>query len=169
MMLSPRLVLLGAILACGQKQSTGPVRSTTDSSSADSAFALVQSRGRSAMGVDQYASEHSFESLPDGGRITLSRMVDDASGVQQIRAHMREIADSFRQGDFAVPGFVHDRAVPGTAVMRARRSLITYAPDTAPGGGQLRIQSKDPAAIAAIHEFLAFQRLDHRSGSEHSH
>jgi hypothetical protein len=82
---------------------------------------------------------------------------------------MRAIADLFRQGNFAVPGLVHDREVPGTAFMRARRSLITYTPDTAPGGGQLRIQSNDPAAIAAIHEFLAFQRLDHRSGSEHDH
>jgi uncharacterized membrane protein len=29
------------------------------------------------------------------------------------------------EGDFSLPGFVHDREVPGTAVMTARRAAIT--------------------------------------------
>jgi hypothetical protein len=131
--------------------------------SADSAFALVQARGHAAMGVDQYTSSHRFESLPDGGRISLRRDPRDSAGVAQIRSHMRGIAAAFARGDFALPGFVHDVDVPGTAVMAARRSRITYAADTLPGGGQLRLQTSDPSAIAAIHEFLAFQRQDHRS------
>lgn len=133
--------------------------------SADSAFALVQARGHAAMGVDQYTSSHRFESLPDGGRITLQRDPRDTAGGAQIRSHLREIAAAFAGGNFALPGFVHDREVPGTAVMAARRSRITYSADTLPGGGQVRIQSADPAAIVAIHEFLAFQRQDHRSTS----
>jgi hypothetical protein len=117
-----------------------------------------------AMGVDQYTSAHRFESLPDGGRITLERDSNDTAGVAQIRAHMGEIAAAFRGGNFALPGFVHDQKVPGTDVMRARRSLIEYLPDTTPAGGQLRIVTHDSAAIAAIHKFLAFQRRDHRVG-----
>jgi hypothetical protein len=76
---------------------------------------------------------------------------------------MRAIANAFARGDFSLPGFVHDREVPGTAVMTARRSHISYAADTLPGGGQVRLQSSDSTAVAAIHEFLAFQRHDHRS------
>ena len=133
--------------------------------SVDSAFALVQARGQAAMGVDQYTSSHRFESLPDGGRISLRRDSRDSAGVAQIRSHMGVIAAAFARGDFALPGFVHERDVPGTAVMAARRSRITYAADTLPGGGQVRLQTSDPTAIAAIHEFLAFQRQDHRSTS----
>jgi hypothetical protein len=133
--------------------------------SADSAFALLQARGHVAMGVDQYTSYHRFESLPDGGRISLQRDAGDTAGVAQIRSHMRRIEAAFARGDFAVPGLVHARDVPGTAVMAARRSRISYTADTLPGGGQLRLRTSDPSAIAAIHQFLAFQRQDHRSTS----
>jgi hypothetical protein len=45
----------------------------------------------------------------------------------------------------------------------SERSVITYTYGELPRGGEVRIVSKDPDAIAAIHEFLAFQRHDHRA------
>jgi hypothetical protein len=116
------------------------------------------------MNVDQYTSTHHFESFPDGGRITLERNSNDPAGVAQIRRHMEQIAVSFRRGDFAVPGFVHAREVPGTRTMNARRRLIDYTTASTPAGGQLRITSRDSAAVEAVHQFLAFQRQDHRTG-----
>lgn len=160
------LILVLVTLAC-QRRPAATSGGTSSRDSADSAFALVQARGHTAMGVDQYTSRHKFEPLPDGGRITLTRDTADTAGAARIRAHMREIAGSFQQGNFELPGFVHDREVPGTAVMRARSTHITYTPDSTLGGGQLRIRSRDPVAVAAIHEFLAFQRRDHRTG-DHS-
>ena len=160
--------LLIGLLAC----SSPTPRASQHSSAAsdDSAFALVQSRGHTAMGVDQYTSSHRFEPLPDGGRITLQRDQDDSAGTAQIRAHMRKIAAAFAAGDFALPGFVHDQEVPGTIVMAARRSRISYTTDTVPRGGSVRIQSDDSTAIAAVHQFLSFQRRDHRSShGEGSH
>jgi hypothetical protein len=157
------LFLTMLLAACSDRAA---VQSRTQSPSAspdDSAFAQVQTRGHVAMGVDQYTSTHHFEPLPDGGRITLVRDSDDPAGVPQIRAHTAEIGAAFRRGDFTVPGFVHDRAVPGTATMAARRSRISYIADTVPHGGSLRIHSTDSMAISAIHQFLAFQRQDHRS------
>jgi hypothetical protein len=138
-------------------------RGTSSTSSSDSAFALVQARGQAAMGVDQYTSTHRFESLPQGGRITLMRDPDDSAGVAQIRAHMNQILAAFRQGDFAVPGFVHDRPVPGSSTMAAHRSRIRYSTHNVPGGGSLVIETSDTAALRGVHEFLAFQRHDHRS------
>jgi hypothetical protein len=79
---------------------------------------------------------------------------------------MEQIAVSFRRGNFAMPGFVHDREVPGTRIMTARRALINYTTDSTPAGGQLRITSQDSVAIDAVHRFLAFQRQDHRTGHE---
>lgn len=128
----------------------------------DSAFDAMQTRGRSAMGVDQYTSVHRFDALRDGGRIELQRDRDDADGAARIQAHMREIARAFASGDFGTPALVHLQSVPGTGVMRARRTSIRYEPTDLPRGAALRIRSSDPAAIAAIHRFLAFQRHEHR-------
>lgn len=129
----------------------------------DSAFAAMQARGRTAMGVDQYTSTHHFDDLSDGGRITLERDVDDTAGVSQIQRHMREIASAFQQGDFSTPFFVHDTAVPGTAVMKAKRGAIAYSAGDTRRGAFVRITTRDPAALRAVHDFLAFQRREHRA------
>ena len=130
----------------------------------DSTFDALQARGAAGMGVDQYTSTHTFESLPTGGRITLRRDVDDSAGVEQIRAHLRSIGASFAAGDFTTPAFVHAGAVPGTDVMAAKRALISYRAGPIPRGGELVMTTADSAALDAIHRFLAFQRKDHRVG-----
>jgi hypothetical protein len=164
----PAVVLLIPLAACNPR-STAQSRTASASPSSDSTFAQLQERGRKAMGVDQYSSRHQFEPLPDGGRISLTRDRADSAGVKQIRQHMVEIAAAFQGGNFRIPGFVHARAVPGSAVMVARRGEISYQPETLPLGGSLRIYSTDSAAVAAIHQFLAFQRLDHRAPHVDSH
>ncbi len=130
----------------------------------DSAYAAMQARGRTAMGVDQYTSTHKFDALADGGRIELQRDVADSAGVAQIRMHLQEIARAFKAGDFETPAFVHMREVPGTKVMAAKRATITYTYRPLPRGGEVRIVTRDTAAIRAVHEFMAFQRSDHRAG-----
>ena len=130
----------------------------------DAAFVDMQERGRMVMGVDQYTSAHVFEDLPDGGRIVLDREgATDTSGVATIRLHMRDIATSFRAGDFTKPFQVHAQIVPGTTVMRAHRDAIRYEVIDRARGGEVRIRSDDPAAVLAIHEFLAFQRSGHHA------
>ena len=94
-----------------------------------------------AWGVDQYRSTRVFEDLPNGGRIVLQ-------------------SDSV---DFTLPGMVHDVEEPGTKVMAERKQLIRYVADTLPRGGQVRIITTDATALAAVREFLAIQRTDHRA------
>lgn len=129
----------------------------------DSAFVALQARGAHAMGVDQYTSAHLFETLADGGRIVLQRDSVDPAGTATIRAHMRDIASRFADGDFTLPGVVHAQVVPGTAVMTASRERIRYVADTLPRGGEVRIVTTDSTALSAVHAFLAFQRQDHRA------
>jgi hypothetical protein len=129
----------------------------------DTAYAAMQARGAGVMGVDQYTSRHVFEPLPDGGRIELQRSVDDSAGIAQIRRHLHEVAEAFARGDFTAPSLVHLREVPGTAVMAARRALIDYRVGPLPRGAELRITTTDSDAVAAVHEFLAFQRGEHRA------
>jgi len=117
------------------------------------------------MGVNQYTSQHVFEPLPNGGRIVLQRKEADSAGEAVIRQHMQTIAKAFAAGDFALPGFVHAmKDVPGTRQMRAHRKEITYTARDLPRGGEVVIASTNPQAVAAIHDFLAFQRMDHRAG-----
>ncbi|HET6798100.1 MAG TPA: hypothetical protein VFH40_13150 [Gemmatimonadales bacterium] len=156
------LWLLTGLAACSAPPARDSHQVSASQTVADSAFAGVQHRGHVAMRVDQYTSTHHFEPTPDGGLITLERDVKDSAGVAQIRHHMLQIAAAFQRGDFAIPGFVHDRPVPGTEIMTARRAHISYRPDTLARGGALRISSQDPEAVTAIHQFLAFQRRDHR-------
>jgi hypothetical protein len=140
-------------------------RHDTSRVEADSSFARLQQRGETAMGVNQYTSQHLFEPLPDGGRIVLRREKSDSTGEATIRAHMQTIATAFARGDFALPGFVHAMSdVPGTARMKELRSDITYSVLDLPRGAEVVISTKNPDAVAAIHEFLAFQRMDHRAG-----
>jgi hypothetical protein len=141
------------------------VASSQECDAHDSAYHAMQARGARAMGVDQFSSTHHFTDLPDGGRIELERNVDDSAGVAMIRHHMQMIARAFKTGDFSTPMFVHMRDVPGTATMAAKHEVIFYAVADLPRGGALRITTHDPDALAAVHQFLAFQRQDHRARS----
>jgi hypothetical protein len=144
---------LTLLIACGRSKDTDD-------------FAAMQTRGEHVMGVDQYASAHVFEDLPDGGRVVLDRTdAADTADIAKIRAHMRDIAAAFRAGDFSKPFAVHAQIVPGTAVMSARRAAIRYETADRPRGGEVRIRSGDSLAVAAIHEFLAFQRNAHHAAS----
>ncbi len=124
----------------------------------------MQERGEHVMGVDQYTSAHVFEDLSDGGRVLLDRDDPaDTAGIKAIRAHMRDIATAFRAGDFTKPFAVHAQTVPGTSIMTAHRDAISYDVIDRPRGGEVRIRSADPAVVAAIHEFLGFQRQQHHA------
>jgi len=130
----------------------------------DSSFAALQARGKMAMGVDQYASAHRFDVLPDGGRIALEMKDGDSLAVAQIRAHMKLIEHAFEAGDFSTPEFVHARPRPGTDIMSRNKALIHYTYADLPRGGEVRITTTDSASLAAIREFLIAQRGDHRAG-----
>jgi hypothetical protein len=134
------------------------------SKESSSDFAAMQSRGAHVMGVDQYTAAHVFEDLPDGGRVVLDRDDPaDTAAIATIRAHMGDIQAAFRAGDFTKPFQVHAQTVPGTTVMRERRAAISYEAIDRPRGGEVRITSRNSAAVRAIHEFLAFQRAQHHA------
>lgn len=153
------LLALITLAACG---ATRPSPPDERAERADTAFTALQERGAAAMGVDQYTSTHRFDDLPDGGRIELRRN-DDPAGVATIREHLKAIATAFSRGDFSTPALVHSREVPGTATMSARRAEIRYEYRDLPGGGEVRITTRDPEALRAVHRFLEFQRMDHRA------
>lgn len=163
---TPIVLLVAAAFAPARTDAQAHDHAGHRRTAADSAFKGVQERGARVMGVDQYTSSHRFEALADGGRIVLVRDLDDTAGVRTIREHLRGIAQQFAAGDFSASATVHAREVPGAAVMRARRTAIRYEFGELPRGGEIRITTRDPEAVRAVHEFLAFQRADHRTGEK---
>jgi hypothetical protein len=129
----------------------------------DSGFAALQQRGGVYMGVDQSKAAHRFDALPDGGRIELLSVTGDSADVAAIRRHFRMIVDQFAAGDFETPFAVHAEPVPGTAVMQERRDKISYQRTDLPRGAALRLVTRDGEALKAIHEFMAYQRREHRA------
>ena len=157
------------LLASGQVAQAQHAGHDSTKAQKDSAFHAMQNRGQVVMGVDQYTSVHKFEDLPDGGRIELQRDVDDTAGVRIIREHFREIAESIRNGDFRAPGLVHATDVPGVDVIMANRKDLYVVIRNLPRGGEMRLTTKNPAVVKAIHDFLAFQRTEHRTEPGHQH
>jgi hypothetical protein len=149
--------------AADKSATASPQHDTMHASASDSSFASLQKRGEMAMGVDQYTSSHKFEVTSNGGRISLQRDANDSVGLSQIRAHMRLIQHAFQAGDFSTPSFVHEREMPGTDVMTAKRAAISYEYEDLPRGGAVVIMTNDPEARAAIARFLQAQRTDHRA------
>jgi hypothetical protein len=128
----------------------------------------VDTRGDHAMGVTHEKSTHHFRLLPDGGAIELTANdPNDQDTREEIRSHLSHIVQMFRNGNFQVPMFIHDRVPPGVPVMESKRASITYAFESMPSGGRVRITTTDTEALEAVHQFLSFQIDDHRTGDPH--
>jgi hypothetical protein len=130
---------------------------------ADSQFKAMNERHGETIGDDPMALEHQFVQQPDGGDIILERQIHEDLGINQIRAHLLLISRSFARGDFSLPGFVHEKPVPGTAVMAERADKISYTVEDLEHGGVVHIRTSDPEALKAVHDFIAFQIAEHRT------
>ena len=127
--------------------------------------AAMNARGEKAMGFSQTATTHHFRLLPDGGFVQVqANALQDTASRDQIRAHLQQQAKRFSAGDFTAPELTHDVVPPGVPIMQEMKSAISYKYEPMDRGGRLRISSKAPVAISAIHDFLKFQIEDHKTG-----
>lgn len=127
----------------------------------------LEERGAAAMGFDQDTTRHAFAATSDGGSIAVA--VKDAGDVKtrdQIRAHLREIADAFAKGDFSKPFQTHAEVPPGVPVMTEKKDTITYTYSDTPNGGIVRIRTRDPLALEAIHAFVEYQIAEHHTARD---
>jgi hypothetical protein len=134
--------------------------------SSDAHHHEVNAHGEAAqgMGFSQTDSLHRFHETKNGAVIEVqSKSADDAKLISQIRDHMKYIAASFTKGDFSTPLFVHGVEPTGIARMKQLNSQIAYKYVELPKGAQVEITSKSPEAIKALHDFMQFQSVEHRS------
>ncbi len=122
-------------------------------------------RGAQAMGFNQERTVHHFLLYEDGGAIDVAvKEASDHANLHAVRQHLQQIAGLFKTGDFGKPALTHAQQAPGTADMTRLKERITYQYEEAPGGGRVRIVTRDAEALAAVHAFLHFQIEDHRTG-----
>lgn len=157
-------VSIGGSVALAQTASGPTCHDHAKKSGADH-HAKVDERGDHVMGFDHSKTTHHFRLSRTGGSIEVSANdPEDAESREAIRAHLAHIAGMFAEGNFEAPMMIHDRVPPGVAAMKDRKSRIQWKFEEMPDGGRVRITTKDPEALAAIHEFLRFQIEDHRTG-----
>jgi hypothetical protein len=127
--------------------------------------AEMNERGEKSMGFSQTATTHHFYLNKSGGMIQVeAKESSDSANRDEIRMHLRHIAQAFQTGDFDIPMFVHDTVPPGVPEMKRLRKYINYAFEETPKGGRVAISSSDSSAIEAIHRFLRFQVEEHKTG-----
>ena len=127
--------------------------------------AEMMKRGDVGMGFSQDKTTHHFLLLKDGGAIQVSANdpKDDATR-DHIRMHLSHVAEMFSAGNFDVPMFIHNTTPAGVPTMKKLHDEIHYRYQQTDGGGKISIDSANPKAVDAVHEFLRFQITEHKTG-----
>jgi len=125
----------------------------------------INKRGDHVMGFDHTKTTHHFLLRESGGSIEVTaNSADDAESSGQIRMHLKHIAMMFAEGNFNAPMLIHDQTPPGAPVMKELKGEIKYDYEEIDRGAAVRISTKNPVALKAIHDFLRFQINEHKTG-----
>ena len=125
----------------------------------------MNKRGDHVMGFDHTKTTHHFSLQESGGSIVVTaNSADDVESSQQIRMHLKHIAMMFAEGNFNAPMLIHDQTPPGVSVMKELKGDIKYNFEEIDRGAAMRISTKNPKALKAIHDFLRFQIKEHKTG-----
>jgi hypothetical protein len=150
------LIVSGAVVVSAQDHANCPMAAS------HARRDQVDERHDHATGVAHEASVHHFLLAKDGGSIRLEATDPaDVEGRDRIREHLQAITRAFASGDCAMPMAIHDQVPPGVEVMKKRKGAIRYSYEPSEKGGVVRISTRDPRALEAVHAFLRFQIHDH--------
>ena len=127
--------------------------------------AAMMKRGDEGMGFSHDKTTHHFLLLKDGGviQVNVNDPKDDATR-SRIRMHLSHVGEMFSAGDFDVPMFIHDTTPPGVPTMTKLHTEIHYRYQQTDSGGKIMIETANPKALEAVHEFLRFQITEHKTG-----
>ncbi len=125
----------------------------------------MEMRGDHVMGFPHDKTTHHFLLQAGGGLIQVTANdAKDQPDIDMIRMHRGHISKMFANGNFVAPMLVHDAIPPGTTTMKLLKEKIHYGFVQVDAGGAVHIESTDPVAVAAIHDFLRYQIAEHKTG-----
>ena len=159
-------LILALVLTCGPQLTAQDMSSCSMHKDMKSEHQMgVETHGDAAMGFPHDTTTHHFRLAADGGAIEVTvNDAKDIANIAAIRSHLTHIATMFSDGNFSIPMFVHSEVPPGVTEMKDRRSEISYRFEELPGGGRIRIATKNRDALNAVQDFLRFQIKDHHTG-----
>jgi len=125
----------------------------------------VPERGDHVMGFSHDATTHHFHLLKDGGEIVVTANDPmDKTSIKEIWTHLNHIVGMFSNGNLDAPMLIHGTNPPGVATMTRLKSDIRYSVSEVPNGAMIRIKTSNPETTDAVHAFLLFQIVDHKTG-----
>ena len=129
----------------------------------------VAEAGAEVMPFSLDDTTHVFTDTSTGGRQDV--VADDPSdevNIEQIRLHLTEEADKFRNGDFSDPEAIHGSAMPGLATLKDRFDDIDVDLIDTDDGAAIVYTAQDADLIDAIHAWFEAQGSDHGNHAEHN-
>jgi hypothetical protein len=123
----------------------------------------VAERGGHVMPFDLEKTTHVFSKTDQGGlQQVVVKDKSDTEQIRLIRAHLSEISEDFKRGDFSKPERIHGEDMPGLAALKsARPGQIKIEYSELPDGAQIAYSSQSPQLIDAIHHWFNAQLSDH--------
>jgi hypothetical protein len=135
----------------------------------------VAKRGTHVMPFDLEKTTHVFSRTDQGGlQHVVVKDKSDKEQIKLIRAHLSEISEDFKRGDFSKPERIHGEGMPGLAALKsAKPGQIKIEYSVLPDGAQIAYSTQSPQLIDTIHHWFDAQLSDHArhavSGSPHRH
>ncbi|TXI38960.1 MAG: aspartate carbamoyltransferase [Nitrosomonas sp.] len=128
----------------------------------------VAERGAHVMPFNLEKTVHVFTKTESGGvqKVTV-RNISDQEQVSLIRAHLSEITNEFKQGNFSSPEKIHGGDMPGLAELKAAKpGEIKIEYKVLPIGAQIGYSTESPQLVNAIHRWFDAQLSDHARHAE---
>lgn len=97
-----------------------------------------------------------------GVQHVVAKSADNTRQVKLIQAHLLEITNEFRKGNFSVTERVHGTEMPGLALLKtAKPDDIKFDYTALANGAQIHYSTEYPQFVQALHEWFDAQEIEH--------
>jgi hypothetical protein len=114
---------------------------------------------------DKTRTKLHFELLPNGGAIDLTaKSPPNAKTEEELQALAQYISASLASGNFALQIFVEPVAPPNLPQLTKHKDDFAYQIEKVANTTRIRIATTDMVALQALHDFLRFEIVAHKTG-----
>ena len=123
----------------------------------------IAERGSHVMPFDLEKTTHIFTQTSSGGiQQVITKNKSDTGQINLIRAHLSEISNEFKHGNFSNPEKIHGKNMPGLTELKAAQSgQIKFEYEKLPDGAQITYSTEVEKLRHAIHQWFDAQLSDH--------
>ena len=123
----------------------------------------IAARGSHVMPFDLEKTTHIFTQTPNGGvQQVIAKNKSDTEQINLIRAHLSEVFNEFKHGNFSNPEKIHGTNMPGLAELKAAQpGQIQFEYEELPDGAQITYSTGVEKLKHAIYQWFDAQLSDH--------